>query len=226
MTKLNATNKVNREIENHSIEADDWTYSELANELYWWFEVFNAKCFKDQPIDAIALSFANTGVRNLGHFVIGRNDMGIINNININVEYLDLPKWAQLKTLLHEMVHVWEYQYLEEKKRTNNWYHKKDFQNKMKAFGIECEANGALSFIDPKGLFVHLIRLGGVSLEGAVIPHEEIKDGQIKKTKPIKKRKGKSSLKKWSCGCQSVRIGTKEFHATCDLCGNKFELQD
>ena len=38
-----------------------------------------------------------------------------------------------------------------------------------------------------------------------------------------KSRKGRSSLTKWSCGCQNVRVGTREFHATCDKCGNKFE---
>jgi hypothetical protein len=35
-------------------------------------------------------------------------------------------------------------------------------------------------------------------------------------------RKGTSTLSKWSCGCQNVRVGTKEFHAQCLKCGNVF----
>ncbi len=34
----------------------------------------------------------------------------------------------------------------------------------------------------------------------------------------------KSKLKKWSCGCQNVRVGKSSFEATCDICGGKFEL--
>jgi len=37
-----------------------------------------------------------------------------------------------------------------------------------------------------------------------------------------KERKGRSTLSKWSCGCQNVRVGTKEFHAQCTICGNLF----
>jgi hypothetical protein len=38
-----------------------------------------------------------------------------------------------------------------------------------------------------------------------------------------KEIKGKSSLSRWSCGCQSARIGTKEFFAVCTKCNNPFE---
>lgn len=37
-----------------------------------------------------------------------------------------------------------------------------------------------------------------------------------------KKRKGKSSLTKYTCGCQNAWIGSAEFAATCDKCGNEF----
>jgi len=43
---------------------------------------------------------------------------------------------------------------------------------------------------------------------------------------PAPKTKGKSKLKKWTCGCQIVRIGKREFCATCDICGNKFVLDE
>jgi hypothetical protein len=36
------------------------------------------------------------------------------------------------------------------------------------------------------------------------------------------KEKGRSTLTKWSCGCQNVRVGTKDFDATCNRCGSVF----
>jgi predicted RNA-binding Zn-ribbon protein involved in translation (DUF1610 family) len=41
-------------------------------------------------------------------------------------------------------------------------------------------------------------------------------------------RKGKSTLTKWSCGCQNIRVGTKEFHGqfTKPECGNVFIIAD
>ena len=39
---------------------------------------------------------------------------------------------------------------------------------------------------------------------------------------PRERRKGRSTLAKWTCGCQNVRVGTKEFHAQFLRCGNEF----
>ena len=32
-------------------------------------------------------------------------------------------------------------------------------------------------------------------------------------------------LKKWSCGCQNVRVAIADFSATCNKCGNEFIQQ-
>ena len=36
------------------------------------------------------------------------------------------------------------------------------------------------------------------------------------------KSKGKSKLKKWSCGCTNIRVAVKYFKAKCLNCGNDF----
>jgi hypothetical protein len=41
---------------------------------------------------------------------------------------------------------------------------------------------------------------------------------------PTVKPKGKSKLKKWSCGCTNIRVAVKEFEAKCLKCGREFEL--
>ncbi len=40
---------------------------------------------------------------------------------------------------------------------------------------------------------------------------------------PEARPQGRSTMHKWTCGCQIVRVGTKEFHAQCLRCGNLFE---
>jgi hypothetical protein len=36
--------------------------------------------------------------------------------------------------------------------------------------------------------------------------------------------KGKSKLKKWSCGCTNIRVAVRSLEAKCLKCGNKFEI--
>lgn len=50
--------------------------------------------------------------------------------------------------------------------------------------------------------------------------------GGIIPIEPKPKIKGKSKLKKWTCGCQIIRVGKSVFEATCDICSNKFELDE
>ena len=92
---------------------------------------------------------------------------------------------------------------------------------------IFCADNGAHIGLDAKGKFVLLLKQHGVSFDD--IPEFKGNGGIPKGIVPIDpkpKVKGKSKLKKWTCGCQIVRVGKREFSATCDICQNKFELDE
>lgn len=206
--------RINIEIMENEKGAHDWALNALSVELYWWCDFFNIAFFKDQPVPVPALSFERTKVNTLGHYVPGRNQFGLLENININKAHLSRPLWDILTTLLHEMVHSWQKIYGTPSK---SWFHNKEFQLKMAEFGILCSNKGCHTGMgDP---FVFLLRKHGISFEGHTII-----DGLIK-VPPKPKKKGKSKLKKWQCPCgQAARIGKKDFFATCDLCGEKFEL--
>lgn len=39
-------------------------------------------------------------------------------------------------------------------------------------------------------------------------------------------RRGKSTIRLWSCTCQKARVGTREFFAVCPQCNEPFRLGD
>jgi hypothetical protein len=203
---------VNIAIIENETSADDWELSDLAAELYWWVDLFNIAVFKDQPIPVPVISFAKTRIDNLGHYVSGRNEFGIRENININQVHLSRPLWSILATLVHEMTHSWQAIY---GKPSDSWFHNKKFRLKMEEFGIVCDEKGRhLRIGEP---FLCLLERHGVLVEdigGA---------GGIIEGQAVERPKGTSKLKKWSCPCgQNARVGKKEFFATCDLCGRTF----
>ena len=208
--------RINLEIMDNELSAADWEMNQLAWTLYWFVDFFNICFFKDQHVPIPALTFERSRVNNLGYFRMGFNDFAVRNQINLNRLYISRPLNEVLQTLVHEMVHSFEHIYVPEDKRTKNWYHTNAFRQKMIEIGILTNPKGVhIAVSDP---FVFLLRKHGVSFDS------KIDDKGFIIIPPKKKTKGKSKLRKWSCGCQNVRIGKAEFEATCDLCHNKFEL--
>ena len=223
ITRKATSDNINIEVKNNELKATDWELWELAHELYWWVDFFNLVFFKDEPVPLPLLTFESARVNTLGHYRIGRNDFGAKEQINLNRKYLHLPLWSQLSTLLHEMVHSWEYSYLEHEQRTKNWYHTKAFRLKLASFGILSNEKGQHIGIDRAGDFFFHLNRHGVRFD-ALPEGAETKDGAIKIDPDKSRGKGRSKLKKWSCGCTNVRVAVSEFDATCNRCGNRFEL--
>jgi hypothetical protein len=200
-------------------DASDWLLNDLACELAWWIDLFNIAFFRDEPVPVPAISFERTKITNLGHYVIGRNAFGLKENININRAHLNRPLWDVLATLIHEMAHSWQYMYGQPSK---SWFHNKEFQLKMLEFGIVINNRGC--HMGVTGRFVYMLQRHGITFDS--LPDYGLAGGVLVPPPPKDKPKGKSNLRKWVCPCgQSARVGKKEFHATCDLCGEKFSQE-
>jgi hypothetical protein len=214
---LNRINdQINEEIMENELAAHDWELNNLIWELSWWIKFFNIGFFKNQPVPLPVLSFQKTRVTTLGSYRIGRNAIGVRENINLNRVHLNRPIWEILATLLHEMVHSYEYLYLPADDRTKSWYHKKGFRFKIASFGILTDNRGChMGIGDP---FVHLLRQHGVIFDKSYGP------GMTIEIVPKKKPKGKSKLKKWTCGCTNIRVAISDLEAKCLKCANMFEL--
>ena len=206
------TDPITIAIKKNTIRAQDWALSELACRLYEWIDIFNAELFKDQPVQVPVISFEKTCVKNLGRYKSGRNAFGVKETINLNRVHLNRPFADILATLLHEMTHSWQVAF---GKPSNSWFHNKEFQARLKHFGICCNNKGGhISVDDP---FVSLLKRHGISFDQKADSKEMIEVALSPN--------GRSKLKKWQCPCgQKARVGKTEFHATCDLCGESFEL--
>lgn len=220
-TKL--SEPINKAIMENELNSQDWKYNELATDLYWWSSAFNIMFFKDEPVPIPALTFEKGDVRTRGHFRIGYNDFGIKNEIGLNNLYLSDPYYQTLGALLHEMTHVWEYEYLPENDRTKNWYHKNAFRKKLESFGIESTDKGIHSgYKDP---FLFFLRRHGVQFKD--IPNSALSKGLVIEVDPRKKPKGRSKLMKYVCKCNTpIRSGRKDLEILCLKCNSLFELQE
>ena len=213
---IQITQKINASIMENGKRSLDWALCSLSSELYWWTAFFNIAFFKTEPVKMPILSFEKKSVKNLGHYVNGRNGFGMKENININRCHLDRPLWEILSTLLHEMCHSWQNLY---GKPSSSWFHNKEFTLKLSDMGVIVNNRGHHMWVaDPFAFFLekHGIKFG----------YPRNSEGIIKvpqKSKP----KGRSKLKKWRCSCgQTARVGKKEFFADCTLCEGQFLLAD
>lgn len=203
------TEPVNVLIRSHETQTEDWEFGETAQELYVWYDRFNTRFF-DPKLGDTVLSFEKSRITTLGHYVLGRNGIGITNNINLNSRHLNRPKWELLRTLLHEMLHQYQVSFSGDNKSSHNNYHKKAFRTTAKLFGIPCDSRGQ-SIDPPTDPFVGFIRQHGVDVE-------------LEKIAPIS---GSSKLKKFFCQCNppvNVRVAdVSRFSAKCNHCSQNFK---
>src|SRR6266498_3460072 len=209
--------------------AHDWEYSEETQHLYGM-----AVLFKDRFLDPIlhtdrgrlpdpVISFDDLrNQKTLAAYTLHRNPQGLLDEITFNtVHYEDedgkrvwaFGKWAQLETLLHEQVHLWQENFGKSQHKPGRVSHDKEFVEKCESLGLHpmpiigCHTQVA------DGPFAQLMQELGIPRPEDV-SRVEGKPSKVDWFRP-KKEKGRSTLTKWSCGCQNIRVGTKEFYGRC-----------
>ncbi len=215
-------------IQKNAESARDWEYSEEAKYLYGV-----AVLFKDRFLDPILLtdrgrlpdpviSFDNLRNRKvLAGYTLHRNPQGLLDEITFNTEhYKDEEgkrawvwgRWAQLETLLHEQVHLWQQNFGEHPVKPGKVSHNKEFIDKCESLGLHPKPVVGSHMQVADGVFAQLMKEMGIPRPEDVPRIEWTKAGG----KPIKgdwfrpeTEKGKSTLHKWKCPeCGlNVRIG-------------------
>lgn len=186
-----------------------WDGQEMLVGLHTWAARFIVEFKLD--ISDITLCVDRLGTGRYGHFRRGHNGFGLRGEIAINTRYLSGQRqvWQVLGTLLHELLHAW--QETHGTPGTRN-HHNAEIQAKALELGLNIDKRGATGFA-ANSPFKELLRKFGVSVPDHEVP--------IPKERP----RGDSKMKKWSCGCTTVRVAIADFRARCLKlgCGNEFQ---
>ena len=221
------------EVRKNAETAKDWVYTEEAIYLYRM-----AVLFKDRFLDPVLLtgrgrlpdpviSFANLRNNNtLAAYTLVRNPQGLLYEITLNTEhYVDedregkkvkswsFGKWAQLETLLHEQVHLWQQNFGTDPVKPGRPYHNKEFVDKCESLGLHPMPGVGCHTRLADGTFALFMKELGVA---PPILEENPGDLDIDWFKWFldslgKSRKSTSTLNKWTCPeCGlNARIGIK-----------------
>jgi hypothetical protein len=149
--------------------------------------------------------------KRLGHFKVGRDGLGLMWRIVLNVRHLAAPRAQVIAVLCHEMMHAAQYK---SGKPGKGNYHNAQFLSWCEKAGIPTNAKGHFLGITEDGEFAKYVARH--KLEGA---EKLIAKSDLPRPAPTKN-------KKWTCGCGvNVRCAV-DLNATCDECGTRFELQE
>jgi hypothetical protein len=218
------------EVRKNAETASDWEYSEEAAHLYRM-----AVLFKDRFLDPVLLtdrrrlpdpviSFDNLrNLNTLAAYTLVRNPQGLLYEITFNAEhYIDgggkkvwrFGKWAQLETLLHEQIHLWQQNFGKDPVKPGRPYHNKEFVEKCESLGLHPKIGIGCHIQLADGSFEILMKEMGIERpqDLPTLP-EDLRIDWFKWFLDLldKKPRGRSSLSKWTCPeCGlNARIGIK-----------------
>ena len=235
-------------------ETANWPYREEAQ---LWYSVasemdkrfFNGLIYPDgSKVPTPTIAFDDLRNKNtLACYDLFPDEIGILGKITFNTQWYEEREgkmewvrgnYSQGETLVHEYVHLWQQigrgldPYKQEKHRHNT--HNKEFIAKCEELGIHpMPVKGVHTRIATPGSPIDILLkdMGIYPPEKAYEKPDDKMDWakwMIILDDHKKDRKGRSTLTKWTCGCQNVRVGTKEFNARCthEDCGNVFIIAD
>jgi hypothetical protein len=198
-----------------------------------------AVVFKDRFLDPIArldhdrltepvISFKDMRNYNtLATYSLVRNSLGLLDEIMMNTQHYkdvevdgqtkkvwEFGRWAQLETLLHEQVHLWQQNFGRDKVKLERVYHNKEFVDKCESLGLHPKLGEGYHLQLADGSFALLMNELGIEPPKEVakgLPELDIDWFKWLQDEKGKKRKGRSTLAKWSCpDCGlNARIGIK-----------------
>ena len=226
---LAAREGVKQAIRYHAEHDPGWQYHELATRLYQWADIFTSDLLDPialpgrDRMPAPILGFERFDHRVLAYYRLGKNPAGVDDEIILNEVHLERSLYSLLETECHELTHLWQQRRGQHPVKPGRNTHNQEFVAKCEAMGLHPFPVLGYHWKPADGNFESLLKRHGIAK-----PPSTLEVANPKKEKrnwwqePTAKPEGRSTLTKWSCGCQNVRVGTQEFHARCTLCGHEF----
>lgn len=194
------------QLREHQTAVSDWDYAPVARELHRWVGIFDSE-FKLQLPAYPVLWFA--ALRNAyGTYAPSRGEVGTRDNITLNTHELSREPALILRTLCHELLHLHQ-EYFGTPSSGN--YHNRQFREKALACGLIVDARGCTS--GHTEVFTQVLAKYGVELKPLAA-----------EMRLWGARKRDIKMKKWRCGCTTVRCAT-QLQAVCERCKRQFRLE-
>src|SRR5258708_10162885 len=149
---------VARAIRDHQTAVRDWQYARLSSELHRWVEIFDLE-FKLHLTSYPITMFAP--LRNAyATYYAGRSELGTRDNITFNTNELTRDPALILRTLCHELIHLWQ-RYLGTPSKRN--YHNEEFRSKALECGLIVSPEGCTC--GHTQVFTNVLLKYGIQLE-------------------------------------------------------------
>ena len=190
-------------VRDHQISIENWQHVELVTKLHQWVKIFDFEFKLELP------SYPVIGFRTIRNayatYSWSRNELGIKDNVTFNEKELDRDPAVILRTLCHELLHLWQH-YHGKPARSN--YHNKEFQKKAGECGLIVDKSGCTSGHTEAFIFVL------AKYDVHLVP-------QPTEPKLWGARKRSLKMVKWRCDCTTVRCATN-LKARCLKCDTDF----
>jgi hypothetical protein len=205
----------------HQGNVKGWEYAPLARELNRWTAIFNEEWALDLP--SLPL-LEYRAIRNAyATYQWTRGALGLPDTITMNTDQLERPSAHIIRTLGHELLHLWQQYHGKPSKQRN--YHNDEYVAKAASLGILIDGSGCTAGHTEQ--FAALIAKHGIRLPvvtpdvgGAVVGLTGGVEPKVYGNQGGKGRAG--GMRKWSCRCTNVRCAVA-LEATCAKCSNPFE---
>jgi len=195
---------------NASLRAHQVEHSEALAVLHRHLRLIIDRFYPNVPLPALSFEQDRLGV--LGTYR-EQDGLALCHRINLNTLYVDRPFADILRTIAHELGHLWQSLYGRPAKPP---YHNKEFQDKMLELGIPCSSKGhSLGIQEP---FVSFLKELGIETDLFLFKQEKL----------AIPRQSRSRLKPWSCGCVKAKVWASAgvvVVAACLKCSKLFQPQ-
>jgi hypothetical protein len=184
----------------HAIETD-WTHASAARELYRVQILANQAFFRNSlPLAVLAFNYTARGSRS--SLRIGRNELGVKHEINLNLRNIGASRKLRAVHVIHELLHLREA--LFDCREPTCSYHSQQFLARAAELGLPMSAKGAHLKIVQQSPVDRLFRFLNI-VDGSAKPESESKEtDESKGTKRKKRTRPTAKLVAWNCGCTEI----------------------
>jgi len=190
---------------------------EMLDDLY---QYYNKELFEGKLPDCMIITSRRKGAHGTFTFQMWKNrkDEKNVHEISINPDGLDRKDEEWQATLVHEMCHLWQYDF---GKPSRGNYHNKEWANKMESVGLMPSTTGEPGGKKTGQGMTHYIIPGGAFIT-AFNKLKNLKINYTSSARITAQIKKPANKTKYTCECGVNVWGKPGLNITCNLCQKLF----